>query len=581
MPASKESNNIELFNTLKSRGYEPYPKTVADKETSVDKANLFVFKFIKNNQSYGPARVSIDKNNNLVLYTNDRLEDSPQSPSKNSDHDDSWNGLKIFLKNWSRRHGLKGFKLVNDRYLQSDMAMQKRDESKKLNEGYYPMGKMSSYNDSISTVKIVIQHTRQIQEGEQRYRNVARIFVENTNGERFLLPTKRPGIAKVYARHIAEGGTPYDERGKHISSLVEEYTKMAGFVRATRNHQFNESAQRLVSEGANHYQSLRDTLSGMISQRGYNKYFDNYTPVLNEETDDASALNELFVQETLDPRIESVLPILQKLSKNLNEMSEVKELAEWAESIIEVEDETTKTMAEPAVDELDVKEEFRYYYPSATKASIKKKIRSQKYGIKEEPAEDELNEISIATLKSAQSRASDKIKALRQEIQRLESIPWQQSTGPANQEKIKKYEKAIQHYIGLQNKAGYHPHKMFNINKDKEMDALLPAKLKKVAEAPGAETLAHNDSTEKSNLKAFDLAEGPADEPVEPDMNSDDKRWDDVEEGLDANQKRAGQLGPTEPVGKNEKNLRGKLVGASESIETDDLNRIKEMIGYK
>jgi hypothetical protein len=30
-------------------------------------------------------------------------------------------------------------------------------------------------------------------------------------------------------------------------------------------------------------------------------------------------------------------------------------------------------------------------------------------------------------------------------------------------------------------------------------------------EAPGAETLAHNDSTEKSNLKAFDLAEGFSD----------------------------------------------------------------------
>ena len=55
----------------------------------------------------------------------------------------------------------------------------------------------------------------------------------------------------------------------------------------------------------------------------------------------------------------------------------------------------------------------------------------------------------------------------------------------------------------------------------------------------------------------------------------------DTNEGLDANQKAAGQLGPTEPVGKNEKNLRGKLVGASESVESDDLNRIKEMIGYK
>jgi hypothetical protein len=53
---------------------------------------------------------------------------------------------------------------------------------------------------------------------------------------------------------------------------------------------------------------------------------------------------------------------------------------------------------------------------------------------------------------------------------------------------------------------------------------------------------------------------------------------EDVEEDLDANQKRVGQLGPTEPVGKNEKNLRGKLVGASESVELD---RIKALSGIK
>ena len=54
----------------------------------------------------------------------------------------------------------------------------------------------------------------------------------------------------------------------------------------------------------------------------------------------------------------------------------------------------------------------------------------------------------------------------------------------------------------------------------------------------------------------------------------------DVEEGLDANQKRVGQLGPTEKVGP--KGAVGKLVGASESIEVkegqDDLDAIKRLL---
>jgi hypothetical protein len=197
------------------------------------------------------------------------------------------------------------------------------------------MGKKASYNDAVPNVKIVLQHTRQIEEGEQRYRNIAKIFLENSEGERFLAPTIKPGIARVYGRLIAEGDKPHGERWNHVTSLVEEYQKMGAFVRATRNGQFNESAQRLVNEGVNHYQSLRETLSKMTGHRGYNTYFESWTPSLMEEEVEESNLNELFVQETLDPRIESVMPILNKLQKKVAEMKEVGELAEWADSLLE------------------------------------------------------------------------------------------------------------------------------------------------------------------------------------------------------------------------------------------------------
>ena len=127
------------------------------------------------------------------------------------------------------------------------------------------------------------QHSKVMQEGEQRFRHIEKIFVENANGERFLVPTTKPGLARVFARHIAEGGTPYDERAGHIQSLVEEYNKMAGFVRATRNGQFNESAQKLVQEGVNHYLSLRESLGKMTGHRGYTAYFENWTPTLMED----------------------------------------------------------------------------------------------------------------------------------------------------------------------------------------------------------------------------------------------------------------------------------------------------------
>jgi hypothetical protein len=301
-----------------------------------DEADVFKIKFTMDGKEYGDVFATVDDERRLILYYGDDVGDSPESPTPNLGYNDTWLGFVEDLKSWKTRNGFKGWQLKNQDQLAPDMArrnhMKKKD---KLGEGYYPMGKKASYSDAIPTIKMVIQHSRQIEEGEKRYRNISKIFLENLEGERFLAPTIKPGIARVYARHIAEGGKPHDDRWNHIGSLCEEYQKMAGFVRATRGQQFNESTQKLVESGIQHYQSLRESLSRMTGHRGYNSYFDSWSPPLMEDDADTSVVNELFVQETLDPRIESVMPILSKLHKTVAEMKEVDQLAKWADSLVE------------------------------------------------------------------------------------------------------------------------------------------------------------------------------------------------------------------------------------------------------
>ena len=330
MPIKQESLQTELRDLLKSKGYRVTNKNSAGDTVPVpEEADVFQFEFVKDGENYGNVFATVDGLHQLVLYYNNKVASSPKASTENGE---SWEELVRDLKNFSRQRQLS-FELSDQSNLESDMA--KRTHMKKLDEGYYAMGKKASYSDAIPTVKMVIQHSRQIEEGEQRYRNIAKIFVENADGERFLLPTTKPGLGRVYARHIAEGGTPYDTRGEHITSLVEEYSKMAGFVRATRNGQFNESAQRLVAEGVNHYQKLRESLHKLTSKRGYDTYFESYTPALMED-ESSLDLSEMFMSSSLDPRIESVMPILSKLNKSISENSDLKqvsELAEWAESI--------------------------------------------------------------------------------------------------------------------------------------------------------------------------------------------------------------------------------------------------------
>ena len=334
MAKNQESINRSLFELLRSRGYAPTLLDTSGKEIPVpEEAEVFQFKFTKDGEEYGTVTASIDGLHKLIIYFGD---DVANSEKEDNGGDDSWYKLLNHLKRFAQQHQLS-FEVKNRDHLKYDMA--KREHMKKqerISEGYYPMGKKASYNDNIPTVKIVIEHSRTIEEGEQRYRNVNRIFLENTQGERILAPTTKPGVAQIYARHLAEGGLPHDDRWNHIVGLCEEYNKMGAFVRATRNNQFNESAQQLVNEGINHYQSLKESLSKMRGARGYNAYFESYTPPLMEDETEENNLNELFVQETLDPRIESVMPILSKLHKKVAEMKEVNELSEWADSLTEV-----------------------------------------------------------------------------------------------------------------------------------------------------------------------------------------------------------------------------------------------------
>lgn len=334
MPKNTESLNRSLFDLLHSKGFDPTMLDTSGKEIPTpEEAEVFQFNFIKDGEDYGKVTISVDGLHKLCVYYSDDVANSEKEESHGED--ESWYKVLNQLKRFAQKYQLS-FELRNVDHLKHDMA--KREYMKKqerISEGYYPMGKKASYNDAVPNVKIVLQHTRQIEEGEQRYRNIAKIFLENSEGERFLAPTIKPGIARVYGRLIAEGDKPHGERWNHVTSLVEEYQKMGAFVRATRNGQFNESAQRLVNEGINHYQGLRETLSRMTGHRGYNTYFESWTPSLMEEETEENNLNELFVQETLDPRIESVMPILNKLQKKVAEMKEVGALSEWADNIID------------------------------------------------------------------------------------------------------------------------------------------------------------------------------------------------------------------------------------------------------
>jgi hypothetical protein len=553
MSKNSESLNRSLYALLRGKGYKPKMLTTSGKASPVpEEAAVFLFHFIKDGKDYGQVSASIDGAKKLIVYFDDEVADSPDTNTSGTQYSDSWTNLVQQLSKWRFSKGLRSFELKNQDHLEPDMAQREHMNKKEnVTEGYHAMGKQASYSDSVPNVKIVIQHSRKIEEGEQRYRNIARIFVENLNGERFLIPTTKPGIAQVYARHIAEGGTPYDDRAQHINSLVEEHSKMAGFVRATRNGQFNESTQRLVQEGVNHYHNLRETLGKMRGHRGYSAYFESWTPSLMEDESDTSNINELFVQETVDPRIESVMPILSKLQKNLGEssMKEVDQLAEWADSLLEGGDGGEASEEKDVKTAGDAGEGGAEDSPEDDLDDLAEGDGGQEalnpVGIPE--SDDDVNPVVSAITRRILLQRTDLLSKYgpAKVMQAIDDVAdFVGDTDEIGSSDVSGWVRQVEQSCGgdLEESA---LQASFGIKKygKKGMDALRKA---------GQE---HASEKKMQNIRAK--------------FSNKEK---EVDEGLDADQKRVGQLGPTEKVKNN--NI-GKLVGANEGVLDNIRNKMQ------
>jgi hypothetical protein len=182
--------------------------------------------------------------------------------------------------------------------------------------------------------RLKIRHSRDLGEGDARYRAIESLFVETADGEVFRVPSRSLTHGRMLARHIAEGGNPYDAFGQHISEIIAEMATLSKFVRAARGKDYAEEAAHMVESAIRHYADLKAKAKRMISRRGYHEARDSFDPTEITSTDETvETIRELFMQQTLDPRVEQALPILAKL--NTNEMTEADMFEQWAEQVTE------------------------------------------------------------------------------------------------------------------------------------------------------------------------------------------------------------------------------------------------------
>ena len=241
----------DLFNKIRGR----FPGvTIGDSTGKItnkpEDARFLDFEFKEGGNVLGKVSISISEEDGLVvLHNKDMVEGA----------DD---GVKTSWYNFLKEMG----QFAKARVLSFDTRDITKSNLEKRDYEFLGQGKevdtMSESNlfgttktsfQSIGEARLVIKHSAPVDQSVAggRTHKVESIFIESPEGERFKYPIKHLNGARAMARHVSEGGKPYDSFGKHITGLSEELSKLKSF-----KTYINRS--NVMAEGLKEYQGIVD-----------------------------------------------------------------------------------------------------------------------------------------------------------------------------------------------------------------------------------------------------------------------------------------------------------------------------------
>jgi hypothetical protein len=336
-----------LFDKIRSRFPEIRIGDDAAKSTlDPTKARIFNFDF---NETFDNITISLVDENNLKIYYDmeaPRVLDAEQKAE--------WYKFLKNLRFFAQRNGLtydvrdiakNGLKTQDLKHLNKDAEVVNKDEVRMTESNLY--GTRRSSYQKIGEVRIIVRHSKPIVDEDPRARgqNIMALYIENSLGERFRLPegTTLNG-ARVYARHVKNGGNIHDDFGKHISKIISEMSALKGFVRNMRGRQFEDAETNAMVESAiNYYGKLHRDLFTIRGQRGYEAYRSLWQPeVIEEEDFDIEDLREKFVRKVFDDRLTIALPVVRRAYMSDRNKAGA-EFEAWANNLLEDPDMKVNT----------------------------------------------------------------------------------------------------------------------------------------------------------------------------------------------------------------------------------------------
>ena len=344
-----------LFDKIRSRfapvelGDEKANKLSTDEASDgPGQARFFIFDYTSSDgRNFGTVEINLsDADNSLKVYFGRNI-----THEMTEEQQDEWFKFLEELKEFTRRNMLRSFD-VHD-LTRPALDVMSRRQLAATNSSYTandlaPVTESQLYGSTktsyqlVGPTKLIVKHSQKIDEEilGARTRKIESIFVETAEGERFKLPFTSLHGARAVARHIAEGGTVFDDISAHITETVKELGSMSCFVRAMQHRVFEDSETiKMVEAAKQRHTKLKKKLKAWSGPRGYASYFGDWSadsaPV--SEVTDIDALRERFTKKLFDDRLMDALPYVQRAYQEfqMNETTMSQEFEQWADHVVE------------------------------------------------------------------------------------------------------------------------------------------------------------------------------------------------------------------------------------------------------
>ena len=305
----------ELFNKIRGRFPSVTIGNIDGKVTNVPKdARYFDFDYKEGNESLGKVSISVTDESIEVMYADNFVGEQDELTQQ------KWYDFLKELRQFSKKRLMKfDTRNINKSNLDRrdyEFLAANRGDNTMSESKMYGTNKLSYQN--VDSARIVIKHTESVNPelGKTRTRNIGKIYIESADGERFLYPYKHLTGARAMARHVAEGGKPFDEFGTHIVGLSEEMNKLRKFKSYMgRNAVMAESLAGYMDVVKDRIGTVKKTIESLQKPKFYEETLASFVKPMMEDvpTDVAENWVDQLTIRQFNEELKDVFPYIYNL----------------------------------------------------------------------------------------------------------------------------------------------------------------------------------------------------------------------------------------------------------------------------